>query len=73
MPTAPKKTEATAKSLELHFVFVKATTHAMRFQQDEPEDGSRPEVGTLYITQQAWKDLDKPSTLDVTIVAGAKE
>jgi hypothetical protein len=72
MATA-KKPEATAKALELHFVFVKATTHAMRYQQDEPESGSRPEVGPLYITQEAWKDLGKPSTLDVIITPGTEE
>lgn len=47
----------------------KTTPNTKRFKQDEPADGSRPEVGTLYVTKKGLLPLGDTRRIRVTIEA----
>lgn len=61
-------TKAPAK-LVLEFAMEKDTPNAIRFKQDEPEDGSRPEVGSIYLTKKALIPMGNTKRIRVTIEA----
>lgn len=55
------------ETLVLEFAFEKDTPGTHRFKEDEPEDGSRPAIGTLYVTKKALMPLGNVKRLRVTI------
>ena len=60
-----------APSLVVEFTYEKETPGTIRFKEVEPEDGSRPTIGTLYITKKALAGLKGNfKRLTVTVEAG---
>jgi hypothetical protein len=55
--------------LTVSFSFDKETPGTLRFKEDEPPDGSRPAIGTLYITKKALMKMGNTKTILVTIEA----
>jgi hypothetical protein len=47
----------------------KETPGTWRFKEDEPPDGSRPAIGTLYITKKALTKMGNTKTILVTVEA----
>jgi len=71
VPKAKTTVKPTAQPLILHFNFERETPGTLRFQEDKPEGGSRPAIGTLYITKKALSDanLGQITALTVTVEA----
>jgi hypothetical protein len=62
-----KAAKATAEPLTISFTFEKETKGTIRYAEDAPADGSRPAIGTLYITKRALEALNTPKALLVTV------
>lgn len=62
-------TKAKPAILVLEFGVDKDTPNAKRFKQDEPEDGSRPEIGSIYLTKKALMPMGNTSRIRVTVEA----
>lgn len=57
------------KVLVVEFAMEKDTPNAIRFKQDEPDDGSRPEIGSLYLTKKALGPMGNTKRIRVTVEA----
>jgi hypothetical protein len=57
-------------ALELIFESEKDTPGTRKFAEVKPEDGSRPPVGSLYVTKDALAKIGNPQKIKVTIEAG---
>lgn len=64
-------TATTAKKAVLvaEFEMEKDTPNAKRFKQDEPEDGSRPSIGSMYILKRDLTKMGNTSRIRVTVEA----
>ena len=56
-------------ALVVEFDVEKDTPNTIRFKEDEPEDGSRPAIGTLYITKKALMAIGDHKRIRVTVEA----
>ena len=61
--------KAPADTLVVEFAVEKDTPNTIRFKEDEPEDGSRPAIGTLYITKKALTSMANSKRIRVTVEA----
>lgn len=62
---APAK--AAPKAIVSEFSVERETKGTIRFQEDEPADGSRPPIGTLYVTKAALTKLGDHKRIRVTV------
>lgn len=60
---------ATAKKIVAEFGVSKDTPNAKQFKQDDEADGSRPSIGTIYVTKKALTALGNTSRIRVTVEA----
>lgn len=67
MATATKK--AAPSTLVREFSVKKSTPNTIAFQEDEPADGSRPAIGTIYVTKAALTGLGDTKRIRVTVEA----
>lgn len=51
------------------FTHKKDTAGAVQYQQDPPPDGSRPEIGSLYLTKATLAKVTGTKRIRVTVEA----
>ena len=60
-------TKAKAASLVLEFTFAKDTKGTNVYKENEPDDGSRPVIGSIYVTKPAVVKHSLGRKLRVTV------
>jgi hypothetical protein len=60
---------ATKPFLTVEFETDRETKGTIRYKEDEPADGSRPAIGTLYITKTALAKTNGVKRIRVTVEA----
>lgn len=58
--------------LKLDFKFEKATPGTMRYKEPDAANGSRPAVGTIYITKEALKALEPANVQELEVIIRPK-
>jgi hypothetical protein len=62
-------TAKAAKTLVCDFAVEKDTPNTIRFKEDEPADGSRPSIGTIYILKKDLLPMGNTKRIRVTVEA----
>lgn len=66
----PTSTKAAARPIvTAEFEYAKDTQNAIQYKQDEPTDGSRPAIGSIYLTKAALAKVTGTKRIRVTVEA----
>lgn len=63
------KTDVARLIVIAEFEYAKDTQNAIQYQQDKPADGTRPAIGSIYLTKAALAKVTGTKRIRVTVEA----